>query len=51
MVLGSPGKIVRQLTDEDVARFGGCSGPIRQELEAVCNGPQAPDVIHAYREG
>ena len=23
MVLGSPGKIVRQLTDEDVARFGG----------------------------
>lgn len=26
MVLGSPGKIVRQLTDEDVARFGGAAG-------------------------
>ena len=25
MVLGSPGKIVRQLTDEDVARFGGAA--------------------------
>jgi carbonic anhydrase/acetyltransferase-like protein (isoleucine patch superfamily) len=26
MVLGSPGKIVRQLSDEDVARFGGAAG-------------------------
>jgi carbonic anhydrase/acetyltransferase-like protein (isoleucine patch superfamily) len=26
MVLGSPGKIVRQLTDEDVARFSGAAG-------------------------
>ena len=26
MVLGSPGKIVRQLTDEDVTRFGGAAG-------------------------
>jgi carbonic anhydrase/acetyltransferase-like protein (isoleucine patch superfamily) len=26
MVLGSPGKIVRQLTDEDVARFGRAAG-------------------------
>jgi carbonic anhydrase/acetyltransferase-like protein (isoleucine patch superfamily) len=26
MVLGSPGKIVRQLTDEDVARFAGAAG-------------------------
>jgi carbonic anhydrase/acetyltransferase-like protein (isoleucine patch superfamily) len=26
MVLGSPGKVVRQLTDEDVARFGGAAG-------------------------
>jgi carbonic anhydrase/acetyltransferase-like protein (isoleucine patch superfamily) len=26
MVLGSPGKIVRQLTDEDVARFGSAAG-------------------------
>jgi carbonic anhydrase/acetyltransferase-like protein (isoleucine patch superfamily) len=26
MVLGSPGKIVRQLADEDVARFGGTAG-------------------------
>ena len=26
MVLGSPGKIVRQLTDEDVERFSGAAG-------------------------
>ena len=26
MVLGSPGKIVRQLTDDDVKRFGGAAG-------------------------
>jgi len=26
MVLGSPGKIVRELTSEDVARFGGAAG-------------------------
>jgi carbonic anhydrase/acetyltransferase-like protein (isoleucine patch superfamily) len=26
MVLGSPGKIVRQLTSEDAARFGGAAG-------------------------
>jgi carbonic anhydrase/acetyltransferase-like protein (isoleucine patch superfamily) len=26
MVLGSPGKIVRQLTDEDAARFGAAAG-------------------------
>jgi carbonic anhydrase/acetyltransferase-like protein (isoleucine patch superfamily) len=26
MVLGSPGKIIRQLTDEDVKRFGGAAG-------------------------
>ncbi|MTD93186.1 gamma carbonic anhydrase family protein [Hyphomicrobium sp. xq] len=26
MVLGSPGKIVRQLSDEDVKRFGGAAG-------------------------
>lgn len=26
MVLGSPGKIVRQLTDEDAKRFGGAAG-------------------------
>lgn len=26
MVLGSPGKIIRQLTDEDVARFTGAAG-------------------------
>ncbi len=26
MVLGSPGKIVRQLTDEDVGRFSGAAG-------------------------
>lgn len=26
MVLGSPGKIVRQLTDDDVRRFGGAAG-------------------------
>ena len=26
MVLGSPGKIVRQLTDEDVKRFSGAAG-------------------------
>lgn len=26
MVLGSPGKIVRQLSDEDVARFAGAAG-------------------------
>ena len=26
MVLGSPGKIIRQLTDEDVQRFGGAAG-------------------------
>ncbi len=26
MVLGSPGRIVRQLTDDDVARFGGAAG-------------------------
>ena len=26
MVLGSPGKIIRQLSDEDVARFGGAAG-------------------------
>lgn len=26
MVLGSPGKIVRELTDEDVQRFGGAAG-------------------------
>ena len=26
MVLGSPGKIVRQLTSDDVARFGGAAG-------------------------
>ena len=26
MVLGSPGKIIRQLSDEDAARFGGAAG-------------------------
>lgn len=26
MVLGSPGKIVRELTDADVARFTGAAG-------------------------
>jgi carbonic anhydrase/acetyltransferase-like protein (isoleucine patch superfamily) len=26
MVLGSPGKIIRQLSDEDVKRFGGAAG-------------------------
>jgi carbonic anhydrase/acetyltransferase-like protein (isoleucine patch superfamily) len=26
MVLGSPGKIIRQLTSEDVARFGAAAG-------------------------
>jgi len=26
MVLGSPGKIIRQLTDADVARFGAAAG-------------------------
>jgi carbonic anhydrase/acetyltransferase-like protein (isoleucine patch superfamily) len=26
MVLGSPGKIVRQLTGDDVKRFGGAAG-------------------------
>ena len=26
MVLGSPGKIVRELSDEDVRRFGGAAG-------------------------
>jgi carbonic anhydrase/acetyltransferase-like protein (isoleucine patch superfamily) len=25
MVLGSPGKVVRQLSDEDVKRFGGAA--------------------------
>jgi carbonic anhydrase/acetyltransferase-like protein (isoleucine patch superfamily) len=25
-VLGSPGKVIRQLTDDDVARFGAAAG-------------------------
>ena len=45
MVLGSPGKIIRQLSDEDAARFGGAAGPLRQELEAVCRGDEAAGVI------
>ena len=35
MVLGSPGKIVRQLTDEDVAALRRRGRPLREELEAL----------------
>ena len=35
MVLGSPGKIVRQLTDEDVKRFGGGGWALRHQLAAL----------------
>ena len=35
MVLGSPGKIIRQLSDEDAQRFGGAAGRYVEELETV----------------
>ena len=35
MVLGSPGKVVRELTDDDVARFTRGGRSLRQELAAL----------------
>jgi carbonic anhydrase/acetyltransferase-like protein (isoleucine patch superfamily) len=43
MVLGSPGKIIRQLTDEDVKRFGGAAGRYVANWKRFASGlkPQA----------
>ena len=41
MVLGSPGKIVRQLSDEDAQALRRRGRALREELEAVCGGDEA----------
>ena len=41
MVLGSPGKIVRQLTDEDVARFGGAASRYVKNWKRYATGLEA----------
>lgn len=38
MVLGSPGKIVRELSDEDVKRFGGAAGRYVKNWRRYANG-------------
>ena len=38
MVMGSPGKIVRQLTDDDVKRFGGAAGRYVDNWKRYANG-------------
>ena len=43
MVLGSPGKIVRQLTDEDVARFGRGAGRYVSNWRRYAKGFQPQD--------
>ena len=45
MVLGSPGKIVRQLSDEDVARFGGAAGRYVKNWKRFAAGLQAAGVM------
>ena len=49
MVLGSPGKIVRQLSDEDVAALRRRSRTLRQELEAVRRGDETAGVSRLRR--
>lgn len=41
MVLGSPGRVVKQLTDEDVARFSGAAGRYVQNWQRFRSGLQA----------
>ena len=41
MVLGSPGKVVRQLSDEDVARFSGAAGRYVQNWKRFAAGLKA----------
>ena len=44
MVLGSPGKIVRELTDEDVRRFGGAAGRYVANWKRLQGWP-SPDAV------
>ncbi len=49
MVLGSPGKIIRQLSDEDAAALRRRRRALREELEAVRCGHETAGVIRLRR--
>ncbi|MEQ1714195.1 MAG: gamma carbonic anhydrase family protein [Hyphomicrobium sp.] len=46
MVLGSPGRIVRQLSDEDVAKFGGAAGRYVENWQRYADGLVVQDEPH-----